>query len=105
MLRKLSAASVDRFNLCPFAHQRSRGADDGWLLTDGAMDCPDRMAARPVSAHSRTDPGCSTVQGVTRSLRHHDRRANLNTMNIQPRLIAAKPPKKLKNLYMTLSLP
>jgi hypothetical protein len=28
-LRRLSAASVDRFNLCPFAHQRSRGAGDG----------------------------------------------------------------------------
>jgi hypothetical protein len=32
-LRRLSAASVDRFNLCPFAHQRSRArvmAADGW---------------------------------------------------------------------------
>jgi hypothetical protein len=28
-LRRLSAASLDRFNLCPFAHQRSRGADGG----------------------------------------------------------------------------
>jgi len=25
MLSKLSAASVDRFNLCPFAHQLGRG--------------------------------------------------------------------------------
>jgi len=32
-LRRLSAASLDRFNLCPFAHQRSRErvvAADGW---------------------------------------------------------------------------
>ena len=29
MLRRLSAASLDRFNLCPFAHQRSQGAGDG----------------------------------------------------------------------------
>jgi hypothetical protein len=101
MLRKLSAASVDRFNLCPFAHQRSRGAGDGWLLTDSAMDCPSRMAARSVSAHSRANPGYS-VQGITRSLRHHDplrRRANLNMMNIQPRRIAAKLPKTKKSLH------
>src|SRR6266702_7585178 len=29
MLRRLSAASLDRFNLCPFAHQRSRGVGGG----------------------------------------------------------------------------
>src|SRR6185295_3733624 len=29
MLRRLSAASLDRFNLCPFAHQRSREAGGG----------------------------------------------------------------------------
>jgi hypothetical protein len=28
-LRRLSAASLDRFNLCPFAHQRSREAGGG----------------------------------------------------------------------------
>jgi hypothetical protein len=94
MLRKLSAASVDRFNLCPFAHQRSRArvmAADGWCY-----GLPSRMAARSVSAQSRVDLGYSSVQGVTRSLRHHDplrRRANLNMLNIQPRRIAAKAPK------------
>src|SRR5438876_10497538 len=28
-LRRLSAASLDRFNLCPFAHQRSQGVGNG----------------------------------------------------------------------------
>jgi hypothetical protein len=96
MLRKLSAASLDRFNLCHFAHQQGRGAGNGWLLTDCAMDCPSRMVARSSQHKAGRTPGYSSVQGVTRSLRHHDplsRRANLNMMNIQLRRIAAKPPK------------
>src|SRR5438046_301771 len=95
-LRRLSAASLDRFNLCPFAHQRSRGvvvAADGWSY---GLPESSGVPARSVSAHSRANPGCSSVQRAARSLRHRDPlrlRAKLNKMNIQPRRIVPKPPK------------
>ena len=78
-------------------------AADGWSY---GLPESSGLPARSVSAHSWTNPGCSSVQGAARSLRCRDPlrlRAKLNKMNIQPRLIMPKPP-KAKNLYLTFSL-
>src|SRR6185437_13182460 len=71
-LRRLSAASLDRFNLCPFAHQRNRVrvvAADGWSY---GLPESSGLPARSVSAHSRTNsrlllrPGSSTEPAAPR---------------------------------------
>jgi hypothetical protein len=56
-------------------------AADGWSY--GLPESSD-LSARSVSAHSRANPGCSSVQGAARSLRRRDPlrlRAKLNKMN------------------------
>jgi hypothetical protein len=70
MLRKLSAASVDRFNLCPFAHQRSRArmmAADGWCYGLPESDgCPIGLSARPGGPRLLLRPGSNAKPATPR---------------------------------------